>query len=136
MLDSNGVYNYFRIHTPRTSDLYTCHQIFIKDEELCTDIYNQIMDRLNGDKSECIIRIFHWVNDGLIWQNRGKSQSSMSEGERFVVQNEPMYLAKVFVKLSTPDLIVEYKRGSVEYTDKLGILAEAEKAYQEAQNAE
>ena len=136
VLDNNGFYNYFGIHTQKPSDLNTCHRKFIKDEDLCTDIYNQVMNRLNDDKNGCIIRIFHWVNDGLIWQNRGKLQNSMDDQERLVIQNEPTYLAKRFARLNSPSVTVKYEGGRITYSDNLGVLAEAEKSYQDALKSE
>ena len=120
----------------QASDLNVCHQEFTHDKVLCTDIYNQVMDRLNTDIFGCIIKIFHWINDGLIWQNRGKLQSSMNEQERLVIQNEPMFLTKRFAKLNSPSVTVKYEEGIITFTDNLGILDEAEKAYQEAKIAE
>lgn len=131
---NSGYFDYFGIRKQRASDLNVCHRQFIKDEELFTDIYNQAMKILDSDKTGSIIKIFHWVNDELMWKNRGKLKNSMDEAERLVIQNEPGFLEKRFPRLSTSATRVFINdQGQVEYTDSLGILAEAEKAYKENQ---
>ena len=137
VLGNDGFYNYFGIKTTKPSDLNTCHRKFIKDEDLFTDIYNQVMNRLSTDKAGCIVLIKHWVNDGLLWQNRGKLQNSMDEQERLVIQNEPLYLAKRFARLNTDAVSIRYDDGTrtIVCSDALGVLAEAEKTYQETAKA-
>ena len=54
----------------------------------------------------------------------------MNEAERFVIQSEPQFLEKRFARLNSQTITVSLNSfGKVEYTDSLGILAEAEKAY-------
>lgn len=134
VLGNDGYYNYFGIHTQKPSDLNTCHRKFIKDEELFTDIYNQVMGRLETDKTGSIIRITHWVNDGELWANRGKLQTSMDEQERLVIQNEPLFLAKRFARLNSNAVSIRYDDSTrkIVCSDALGVLTEAEKVYQES----
>ena len=134
VLGNDGFYNYFGIVTQKPSDLNTCHRKFIRDEDLFTDIYNQVMARLEADKVGSIIRITHWVNDEELWDNRGKLQTSMDEQERLVIQNEPVYLAKRFTRLNSPSVSIRYDDNTrkIVSSDALGILAEAEKNYQES----
>ena len=131
---NSGYYNYFGIHSQKASDLNTCHRKFIKDEELFKDIYDQAMAILDTDKPGCIVRLMHWVNDGEMWQNRGKLVNSMDDQERLVIQTEPLYLAKRFARLNSTSLMVTYDDNTqkIVASDSLGVLAEKEKAYQEA----
>jgi Skp family chaperone for outer membrane proteins len=135
---NTGYYDYFKIKSQKSSDLSACHRLFIRDEELFQDIYAQSMTLLDGDKAGQIVRIYHWVNDEEIWQNRGKLRTSMLEDERLVIQNEPQYLAKRFERLSSGTLSISYDVNTlkVKYDDSLGILAQRELEYQQAKAAD
>lgn len=127
---NSGYYDYFGIRKKKPSDLAVCHKQFVGDEEIFTDIYNQAISLIDSDKPGCIIKVSHWVNDGVLWENRGKLRNSMNEAERFVIQSEPKFLEKRFARLNSQTITVSLNSfGKVEYTDSLGILAEAEKAY-------
>ena len=128
---NSGYYNYFRIHSQNPSYLNACHRKFIKDEELFKDIYDQAMAILDGDKAGQIVKIYHWVNDGLMWENRGKQIASMTEDERLVIENEPIYLVKRFERLSSETLSISYDINTkkIKYDDGLGVLAEREREY-------
>ncbi|MBE6250687.1 MAG: hypothetical protein E7111_03435 [Bacteroidales bacterium] len=131
VLGNSGYLDYFAVRTKKSSDLSVCRRQFVKDEELFTDIYNQVMDLIDSDRQKAIIKIFHWVNDGLLWEGRGKLKTSMNEGERLVIQNEANALAKRFARLNSASVEVRLNKfGQIEYTDSLGILAEEEKKYQ------
>lgn len=134
---NTGYYDYFKIKSQKSSDLNACHRLFIRDEELFDDIYNQAMTLLDGDKAGQIVRICHWVNDDEIWQNRGKLRTSMLEDERLVIQNEPQYLAKRFERLNSGTLSISYDVNTlkVKYDDSLGVLAQREQEYQQAKQA-
>ena len=132
IMGKDGYYNYFRFHSQKPSDMNACHRKFLKDEELANDIYNQVMECLDVDKIGSIVRIAHWVNDGLIWQNRGKLKTSMDEQERLIIQNEPLYLSKRFPKLTSSSVSITYDEGRIIYHDNMGVTVEAEKAYKEA----
>lgn len=134
---NTGYYDYFKIKSQKSSDLNACHRLFIRDEELFDDIYNQAMTLLDGDKAGQIVRICHWVNDDEIWQNRGKLRTSMLEDERLVIQNEPQYLAKRFERLNSGTLSISYDVNTlkVKYDDSLGVLALREQEYQQAKQA-
>lgn len=129
---NKGFYDYFAIRKQRPSDLAVCKRQFVRDEALCTDIYNQVLELMEADKTGTIVKIAHWINDGLYWENRGKQKNSMSEQERLVVQTEPLALEKRFARLNSAMTSVAYNKtlGKVEYTDSLGILNEQERAYQ------
>lgn len=129
---NSGYYDYFNIRKQRPSDIAVCHRQFVRDEALFMDIYNQVLELLDSDRPGTIVKITHWVNDELMWANRGKMKSSMDEQERKIIQNEPMALEKRFVRLNSSMIEVKYNTtlGKIEYTDSLGILNEAEKAYQ------
>ena len=137
VLTASGYYDYFIINSQKPNDLSSCHRQFIKDKGLFGDIYAQAMTLLDVDKAGLIVKIFHWVNDGKIWLNRGKLPSSMSGGERLVIQNEPEYLAKCFEKLSSEMLSISFDVNTmrVKYEDSTGILAQKEQEYQQAGEA-
>lgn len=130
---NSGYFDYFGIKCQKPSDLNACHRHFIRDEELFEDIYNQSMKLLDGDKPGNIVKIYHWVNDDEMWQNRGKKKTSMLEDERLVIQNEPLYLAKRFERLSSATLSIKYDVNvlKVKYDDSLGVLESREQEYQQ-----
>lgn len=133
---NSGYYNYFGIHSQNPSDLNVCHRKFMKNEELLKDIYDQAMAFLDTDKPGCIVKLMHWVNDGEMWQNRGKLVNSMDDQERLVIQTEPLYLAKRFARLNSPSLMVTYDDNSqkIVVSDSLGVLAEREREYMASRN--
>ena len=134
---NTGYYDYFKIKTQNSADLSVCHRVFIRDEELFGDIYNQAMTILEGDKTGNIIKIFHWVNDEEMWLNRGKMRTSMLEEERLVIQNEPQYLAKRFERINSGTLSVNYDINTlkIKYDDSLGVLPQREQEYQQTKAA-
>ncbi|MBR2065436.1 MAG: hypothetical protein IJ971_12145 [Bacteroidales bacterium] len=129
---NSGYYDYFAIRKQRPSDLTVCKRQFVRDEALFGDIYNQVSDLMEADKAGTIVKIAHWVNDELMWANRGKQKNSMDAGERLVVQNEPLALEKRFVRLNSTMTTVTFNKtlGKIEYSDSLGILQDAEEKYQ------
>ncbi len=100
VLETGGYYNYFATVRHNT-DIYDCHQKFINDQELTKDILNQAMNLLEGNPIDNIIKMKDWVNERRMWSSevRGKEETSMSDRERKVIQNEIDYLAKRFVRL-------------------------------------
>ena len=128
----SGFLDYFAMRKQRASNLAVCFRQFVKDDVLVNDIYEQVMQLLDSNQTGSIVRIAHWVNDDLLWQNRGKLRSSMDEKERLVIQNEPVALAKRFKRLSTSMTGLSLNQlGKVEFLDSLGTLAEAERIYKE-----
>ena len=100
----SGYFNYFNAHVRVPSDLAACHKRFIRDEELSSDIYDQVLALLEADPRGSIDKLFHWVNEGRMWENRGKQMESMSDEERWVVQKEVSFLARLFDRLNSPEL--------------------------------
>ncbi len=133
--DNYECYDYFGIKIQNPSDLAKCHREFIRDKELFQDIYDQAMVLLKSDPNRNIVRIAHWVNDDEMWAVaiRGKLRGSMREAERQVVEEEVVYLAKRFDRVSTPNLRLEYDEtsGKVKYYDSLGVLDSLEGEYAE-----
>lgn len=132
---NKGYYDYFGIHTQKPSDLSVCHRKFVRDNELFTDIYNQVKALIDSDRNGAIVKISHWVNDEEMWRNRGKLRQSMDEQERLVIQNEPEFLEKRFNLLNTQAVTVRYDitSGRIVYSDAIGVLAEKEKEYKAPQ---
>lgn len=128
---NSGYYDYFKNKCQKPSDLSVCHRHFIRDEELFEDIYSQAMNLLDGDKPGNIVKISHWVNDGEMWNNRGKLQTSMEGDERLVIQNEPKYLSTRFERLSSTTLSIKFDVNTqkIKYDDSLGILEQRERDY-------
>lgn len=98
-IEEGDFYNYFK--NMRPSDIYECHQEFIKDQELSNDILQQAMVLLDNDPVGNAIKIRQWVNDGQMWDHdvRGKQRTTMTPEEIEVIQNEVKYLAMCFDKL-------------------------------------
>ena len=99
-IEENGDYRYFEITLP--SDIYYCHQKFIKgDIALSKDIYDQAMTLLMQDQVGNAEKIMEWVNEGKMWspEVRGKQRTSMTSDELNVIQNEVKYLAMRFKML-------------------------------------
>lgn len=99
----SGYFNYFNAHVYSPSDLAVCHKRFIRDEELSGDIYDQVLALLAADMRGSINKLVYWVNDGGMWENRGKQIDSMSDEERLVVQKEVSFLARLFDQLNSPE---------------------------------
>ncbi len=133
-LGNSGYLDYFAIHKQKASNLAVCYKQFIRDERLNTDIYDQVMERLDSDKYGCMVKIAHWVNDGLLWENRGKLRTSMDENERIVIQNEPAALQKRFARLNSSQTAISLNsQGKIEYRDTIGVLADYERLYNDKQ---
>lgn len=98
-IEEGDFYNYFK--NMRPSDIYECHQEFIKDQELSNDILQQAMVLLDSDPIGNAVKIRQWVNDGQMWDPnvRGKQRTTMTPKEIQVIQNEVKYLAMCFDKL-------------------------------------
>lgn len=131
---NSGYLDYFEGRIKHPSNLNDCHKQFIKDKDLFVDIYDQAMELLDSDRYGSMVKIAHWINDELLWENRGKRQTSMDEKERLVVQNEPEALKKRFVRLNSPQTAISINsQGKIEYKDSLGVIAEKEKLYKDSQ---
>ncbi len=130
----SGYLDYFAIRKQKSSNIAVCYRQFVKDDDIVNDIYDQVMQLLDSDKIGCIVKIAHWINDGQLWEKRGKLRSSMDEKERLVIQNEPLSLAKRFARLSTNMTGLSLNQfGKIECNDSLGIIAEAEEKYKSNQ---
>ena len=129
---NSGYLDYFAVRQQRSSNLDACHRTFVKDQALYSDIYEQVMKLMDADKNGTIIKIKHWVNDELLWDGRGKMRSSMDERERLTIQSEVAALTKRFARLNSAATNISLDQfGKIVCTDSLGLLAEAERAYQE-----
>ena len=94
--ESNGDYNYFATLTKK-KDIYACHQKFINDQDLSTDIYNRALEVIEKDPVGSIVKLKEWVNDKKMWGDvRGKERNAMTEDEIAVIENEVKYLAMLF----------------------------------------
>lgn len=98
--EANGEYNYFAT-TERKSDIAVYHRKFINDREIWNDILIQAESRMSNDPIGTIIKIKQWVNDEKMWDEnvRGKKRESMTEKEKNIIEFEPTYLSKRFVRL-------------------------------------
>lgn len=132
LVGNAGYYDYFALRKQKPSDLAVCKRTFVRDEALFMDIYKQVSELMEADKAGTIVKIAHWVNDELMWANRGKLKNSMDASERLVIQNEPLALEKRFVRLNSSMTTVTFNKtlGKIEYTDSLGNLQAAEEKYQ------
>lgn len=131
---NSGYLDYFATRKQRASNLSVCHKQFVRDEKLFEDIYEQVMELLDSDKNGSMVKIAHWINDGLLWENRGKLRTSMDGDERWIVQNETESLKKRFARLNSPQTAISINsQGKIEFKDSLGVIAEAEKLYKASQ---
>ena len=98
--EANGECNYFAT-TERKSDIAVCHRKFINDREIWEDILIQAESRMLNDPIGTIIKIKQWVNNEKMWDEnvRGKKRESMTEKEKNIIEFEPTYLSKRFVRL-------------------------------------
>ena len=131
---NSGYLDYFATRKQRASNLSVCHKQFVRDEKLFVDIYEQVMELLDSDKYGSMVKIAHWINDGLLWENRGKLRTSMDGDERWIVQNETESLKKRFARLNSHQTAISINsQGKIEFKDSLGVIAEAEKLYKASQ---
>lgn len=95
-----GWYNFFAT-VKHSTDIFDCHQKFVNDQELSNDILNQAMALLDGNPIGNIKMIKEWVNNRKMWSSeiRGKEETSMTDRERKVIQDEVDNLAKCFSRL-------------------------------------